>query len=65
MDKKLSDEIVEYLFSNGNGDKATRLVLELEDGSNGGGWSRAAVKKFLISMTRTDPLDKKAVSGVE
>ena len=36
----LADAIVKALFSNGSGDTARRLVIELADGSDGGGWSR-------------------------
>jgi hypothetical protein len=35
----LADAIVTALFHNGSGDTARRLVLELADGSDGGGWS--------------------------
>jgi len=35
--------VVEELFTNGFGDKAQRLVLEMEDGRDGGGLSRAPI----------------------
>ena len=37
---KLADKITNHLFTNGAGHKAKRLVFEMEDGSNGGGWGR-------------------------
>lgn len=33
----------DYLFTNGNGDRAKRLVLELSGGKDGGGWCYDAV----------------------
>lgn len=39
----IAEQIVEVLFRNGFGEKARRLVLELENGGNGGGWCRGAV----------------------
>lgn len=54
--KKVADEIVNYMFTNGAGEKAQRLVLELEDGSNGGGWCREAVTAAIISKLKV--LDK-------
>jgi hypothetical protein len=50
--EKLADEIVEYLFTNGAGEQAHRLVLQLLDGSNGGGWCREAVKSVIISKLK-------------
>ena len=47
---KLADEIVEYLFVNGIGSKAQRLVLELEDGKDGGGWCKAAVRDVVVRV---------------
>lgn len=34
---KLVNDITDQLFTNGHGEKAKRLVLELEDGRDGGG----------------------------
>ena len=34
--------IAEELFRNGFGEEAKRLVLELDDGRDGGGWSKKA-----------------------
>lgn len=36
---KIADDIVKALFTNGAKQKASRLVLELAGGRNGGGWS--------------------------
>jgi hypothetical protein len=36
---KLARAIQQALFTNGNEDVARRLVLELADGKDGGGWS--------------------------
>ena len=38
------EEILNRLFTNGAGETAQRLVLELENGRNGGGWCRNAVR---------------------
>lgn len=38
------EEILNRLFTNGAGETAQRLVLELENGCNGGGWCRDAVR---------------------
>jgi tryptophanyl-tRNA synthetase len=40
---KLAQRITEYLFTNGAGQKATRLVLEMKDGTPSGGWCKEAV----------------------
>ena len=52
--KQVAESIVDDLMTNGNGDKADRLVLELPDGRDGGGWSRSAaidrVAKILIEL---------------
>lgn len=50
--EKVADEIVDYLFENGAGQRARRLVLELADGKNGGGWSRQAVRATIISKLK-------------
>jgi hypothetical protein len=41
---KLADEIIKELFTNGNGDKAARLVLTSPEGRNLGGWSETGVR---------------------
>jgi len=38
------EEILNRLFSNGAGETAKRLVLKLENGRDGGGWCRNAVR---------------------
>ena len=51
---KLADKIANYLFTNGAKKKARRLVFEMEDGSNGGGWglepARDAIQAQLDEM---------------
>ena len=37
---KIAQEIADDLFTNGFGEKASRLVLELADGRDGGGWGK-------------------------
>lgn len=48
MDKKLAkilaEEIADELFVNGTGEQAGRLVLELHNMRNGGGWCKGVVK---------------------
>ena len=44
----LAEEIVEALFTNVQGEKAKRLVLELEDGRDGGGWGRDPVRDVIL-----------------
>lgn len=50
--KRLAREITEELFTNGVNKKARRLVLEMDDGTNGGGWATYAaqdkIEKILI-----------------
>ena len=43
-----AQEIVDYLFANGFDEQAERLVLQGKGGKELGGWSRAAVKTYLI-----------------
>lgn len=50
--EKVAEKIANYLFTNGAGEKAQRLVLELEDGSNGGGWCREAVKTVIVAKLK-------------
>jgi hypothetical protein len=42
-DRAIAEQIAAELFVNGSGEKARRLVLELEDGRNGGGWCKEAI----------------------
>jgi hypothetical protein len=41
--QELAAEIAKYLFTDGTGERAGRLVLELKRGRVGGGWSEWAV----------------------
>lgn len=50
--RKLADEIAEYLFTNGSGQKAVRLVLELNNGKNGGGWSKEPARDAIASIIK-------------
>jgi len=45
--KKLAKEIAGKLFQNGAGQQARRLILELRDGKDGGGWSEKAVSDLI------------------
>lgn len=44
---ELATQITDKIFTNGAGDQAKRLVLELENGRNGGGWSKSAMRDFI------------------
>ena len=39
----IAKQIADELFKNGAGDEAKRLVLELENGRDGGGWGKQVV----------------------
>ncbi len=41
--RDLAKKIADALFTNGAGETAKRLVLELEEKRTGGGWCRSAV----------------------
>jgi hypothetical protein len=41
--QELAAEIAKYLFTDGSGERAQRLVLELNKGRMSGGWSEWAV----------------------
>ena len=41
---EIAKQIADRLFTNGTGDEATRLVLELPGKRDGGGWCRRAVE---------------------
>ncbi len=45
--EELAKKIVDGLFINGSNRKAKRLVLELEDGGDGGGWGRKPAEDFV------------------
>jgi hypothetical protein len=48
--EKVADKIVETLFTNGAGQKADRLVLELPGSKDGGGWCRAAARDRIVKI---------------
>lgn len=57
--EKIADAIGEELFINGAGEKAKRLVLELEDGSNGGGWGKKPMIDIILKhLKRTNKYEK-------
>jgi hypothetical protein len=41
--QELAERIAKHLFTNGTGERAERLVLEMRNGRDGGGWSEWAV----------------------
>jgi len=45
---KLAEKIADQLFSNGAGQKAERLVLELPGKRDGGGWCKQAVVDVIV-----------------
>jgi len=55
---QIANDVITALFTNGANQKARRLVLELENGRNGGGWSfqpardhvAEVIEKHLASM---------------
>lgn len=62
MDKTTIEKVKEALFAdlmtNGNGDKASRLALELPDKRDGGGYCAAAVKSIIdrnLSILAAEP----------
>ena len=48
-----AENIVEELFQNGFNQKAQRLVLELEDKSNGGGWGKKPVIDVIVKHIKS------------
>ena len=50
VDNDIADDIADYLFTNGSGQKAKRLVLELDNGCDGGGWCKKAVVDVIRGM---------------
>lgn len=47
---KIADDVIEALFTNGSNQKACRLVLELGNRQNGGGWSKFAARDHIIDI---------------
>jgi hypothetical protein len=50
--EQLAEAITDRLFTNGMGEKARRLVIELEDGREGGDWCRSAVRDQILDALR-------------
>jgi hypothetical protein len=53
--ESLAEQITDRLMTNGNGDKATRLVLELPGGRDGGGLCRRSVTREVLETLETEP----------
>lgn len=52
MCREIARAVAAELMRNGNGDSAKRLVLELENGRDGGGWCRAAVESRVEAVVK-------------
>ena len=50
--EQLAERITDYLFENGQGQQAERLVLTDCDGNDLGGWSRRPVIDVIVRMIR-------------
>lgn len=46
----IAERIRDAIMTNGNGDEAERLVLELPGGRDGGGWGREALAKQIEAI---------------
>lgn len=55
---EIADDVIEALFTNGTKQRASHLVLELEGGRNGGGWSRIAAYNHIADL-----IEKRLASG--
>ena len=53
---EIAEFIVDDLFRTGNGEVASRLVLELPDGGNGGGWSKAGARSRIKDILEAEVL---------
>jgi len=51
---KLSERIAKELMTNGAGEEAQRLVLELPDGRDGGGWCKQSVIDTIETILQAD-----------
>jgi hypothetical protein len=60
----VADRIVAELFQNGFNQKAKRLVLELEDNSNGGGWGKKPVKDIIIKHLKSVPTETEVMPKI-
>ncbi len=58
---KIADDVIEALFTNGNNQKARRLVLELENGRDGGGWAKFAARDHIIDIIDRHLASREAV----
>ncbi len=47
---EIADEVIKTLFTNGAGEKASRIVLELEDGRDGGGWAERPARVHVAEV---------------
>jgi hypothetical protein len=48
--RRIAKRIVDRLFTNGAKEQAERLVLELHDKRDGGGWCRTAAADQIIAI---------------
>jgi hypothetical protein len=53
--QRLAERIAARIFTNGAGDVAERLVLELKGGKDGGGWGRKPVVDLIAQEIAADP----------
>lgn len=49
---KIAEELTEYFFTNGAGQKATRLILSLGNDIHVGGWGKAPFKDHIKTVLR-------------
>lgn len=64
--RELAQRIADALFTNGAGQEARRLVLELDGGRDGGGWCKKAVADRIaaaLSSTAAPPEEVTALNG--
>jgi hypothetical protein len=57
LSKKLASEIIKELSTNGTGKQARRIVLEMPDGSDGGGWALYAAQSKIEEILRAGAID--------
>ena len=60
---KLEEEIAESLFTDGDGQKALRLVLERPDKINGGGWCLDAVRNLIGAALADQEILRQKMGG--
>jgi hypothetical protein len=56
--EKIASDIVNDLFTNGAGQKAHRLVLELGNGQDGGGWAKRSVRNIIMRYIELNGVTK-------